>query len=48
MFGFRIPLRSALAMLVAPVSRWMLMARLRMLAITCAALPVRIWEVSSR
>ena len=45
--GLGIVARRALAMLVAPASRWTLMAKLRIVAKTCAALTVRIWERSS-
>ena len=45
--GWRLTSRQAAAMLVAPMSRWMLMARLRRVAMTAGPLPVRTWEWSS-
>jgi len=45
--GFQAWCRRAWAMLVLPLSRSMLMARLRRDAMTRGALPVRIWERSS-
>jgi hypothetical protein len=45
--GLRAFWRSAAAMLMAPLSRKMVMARFRRLAITLGPLPVRTWERSS-